>query len=1062
MVADMPRAPSPGKSYNDEQRLELLHDWLDGNDDAGNELWLDAGFFEECRAMGIRSAQKKIRSRRGNKQIGEDIGSAEDDIGAGSLVTGWLWDILQHEVRSGKDPKDFQTLQDFRKYMARVLAGRVNDLLEKEYGADFSVRGVRVESGDAEGKDSPSRWEATESPDPTPEERTLKDESGPALELICAFRPVLTDSRAEFLDTVVEFFSGAEVESTTELKDNDVARRVIEEYLNEDAHYHHVEGLSDHVKKRGFSQPSVYKGRLRDDWIQFRDGEGLDLWIAYSRHRFDMHADFSPYVTSEVERPLLGRIDFGLQNLDRLAEELWDEVKALQSEGGGVLAVPHSDQQEPSVNLLLQLLAYRLRSNGTEGSVRLSRPYLEPHRLEATLSAEVCIIPHLPRMSGTLTHIESGDANGQVVVGAGLEEEWQRTSIEANHRVFDRLPEASDLTEWRRRVVKEEASRYVELSGTLQRIYRTAAVWDARGVPLRFDVLARTLDLDPGDARRSVNELVDADLLYWVHDWRDEDRRVATKSPVVAREIIDQLAQQYETGTDVRLDCFHDVLKALDPERKSERYLALQLYQSASPNHSFWQHAVPTGSSQPGQAWANALIRNDNWPLVESLFDEMDPEEAVLWGRTLSRLRLFDKAEAVLESAMRRHGRNPPLLHAHAQTLADQVQVNASRAPEAEKAFESAIDQAPGNCYLYQSLAVTLAKVGKDPTVPFERALSAAGSSGERAAVRVAWADSKIERNNYAKAEDHLNEAEREVPSNAYVPHVRGKIAFLNGRYADAEAYFHEVIEQNLHNVVAWNALGHMARVRRHWEGAEEWLNRALEFDPENVPTLHERGNLLVDIAEAEEREANGGVWPAEETRRSAIADYEKALNLEPDNVKVLVSLANALLPFAANEAGDDRKIFKRKLDKALDLVPGSVHALQVYGRFHQAAARYADTPTRAEEKRQKARDHFERALANEDLNLPTLCSLAELHVDTRDEGAARDTLDDLERALDASSPPAHEHVRTLNKWAQIEERLGNADRAVELVEEALGMDNENEYTLRLLQRLRGTDDRGE
>lgn len=1053
----MQRNPSPESfpEYSDGERLELLHNWIDGNDEVEDKLWFGSGFFKECRDMGIRSARKRIRARRRSQQIRKDIGSVEDDIGAGSLITGWLWKILQQEVRSNKNPEDFSTLHEFRKYLSRALAGRVNDLLDEEYGADFSEQGIRVESGDAGAEDSPSYWELAESPGLSPEEQAEEDGAGPALDIIRAFRSELTDSRAEFLDTVIEFFSGGGARTTTELEDNDVARRVIEEYLDEDAHYHHIEGLSDHVKEGGFSQPSVYKGRLRDDWIQFRDTEGLDLWIAYSRHRFDMHADFSPYVTSEVERPLFGRIDFGLQGLDRLAQELQDKVKALQSEGGGVLVIPHTNEQEPSLNLLLQLLAYRLRSNGTKGSVRLSRTYLEPHRLEKTLSAGVCIIPHLPRMSGALTHIESGDVENQVLVGAGLEEEWQRTSLQVNHHLFDNLPEASDLTEWRGKVVEEEASRYVELSGKLQRIYRTAAVWDARGVPLRFDVLARTLELDLDDARRSVNELVDADLLYWVHDWSGEDRRVATKSPVVAREIIDELAKQYETGSDLRLGCFHEVLKALDPERKGDRYLALQLYQSASPHDSFWQHAVPTGSSQPGQAWANALIRNENWPLVENLFDELGPEEAVLWGRTLSRLRLFDKADAVLESALRRHRRNAHLLHARAQTLADQVQVDPSRAPEAEKAFEEARREMPRNCYLYQSCAVMRGKTGSDPAPLFDRALRAADTPGECAAVQVAWADWETQRGNYDAAEDHLDEAEDAAPGNAYVPHVRGKAAFQKGEYNDAEAYFREVVDRDLHSVVAWNALGYMARVRGHWDVAEDWLGKALGVDPENVPTLHERGNLLADIADAEERKAGGEDQAAGETRREALTSYGKALDLEPDNVQVLVSLANALLPFAAREAGDERDALKRKLEKTLDLAPDNTRALHVLGRFHMEVARHADTSKGADEHRQKARDRFEEALDSDDRNLPALYSLAEIHLDAGDEEAARRTLDALENTLSASSPPVHEHIRTLNAQAKIEQRFGNVETAVELVEKAHEMDEENEYTRRLLKRLR-------
>lgn len=757
-----------------------------------------------------------------------------------------------------------------------------------------------------------------------------------------------------------------------------------------------------------------------------------------------MNQTLPTYLASVRERPLLGRIEFGRQDFRRLLGELRTTVQKMREQGGGLLLVPHSREQDPSVSVLLHMLSSAVRKDRPEESAHLIRPDQVSSNLEDDLATGTLIVPHLPRFSGLLDYLEGEGLNERVVVGSGLKSEFKRLSLSLPHRIAASLP---PVPQWNESQIVDDLVRKVErLPDFHRRLYFLTAAWDACEIPLPLDILARSLEVSKAEAGGAVERLNNEELLFWVEGRSYRDSRVATGSPVLASEVFQRVGGSEDHPDITSSSPYQHVLRVLDDEDEAERYVGLQLF----------QHAVAPSSTR--LLSSDQIAEFTNLATVKQMWESTSPAEAVLWGRTLSRLRLFDKAEAVLESAMRRHRRNAHLLHAHAQTLADQVQINASRASEATGAFEKAIDQAPDNCYLYQSWAVMRAKSGRDPVPVFKRALRAAGSPGERAAVHVAWADYETERGNYDAAEDQLDEAESDAPGNAYVPHVRGKVAFQKGKYDDAEAHFHEVIDRDLHSVVAWNALGYMARLRGHWDVAQEWLDEALDVDPENVPTLHERGNLLADLADAEERKTGGDVQAAKETRRDALTTFDKALALEPDNVQVLVSSASARLPFAVEEGGDERTMFRRKLEKALRLAPGNAHALHVYGLFHMELARHPDTSTRADEQRQNARDRFEEALSNDDGNLPALCSLAKLHVDAGDEEAARRSLDNLKRALGASSPPVHERIRALNAHAEIEHRLGNVEKAVGLAEEAREMDDENQYTLRLLKRLR--DDR--
>jgi tetratricopeptide (TPR) repeat protein len=756
-----------------------------------------------------------------------------------------------------------------------------------------------------------------------------------------------------------------------------------------------------------------------------------------------MNQTLPTYLVSARERPLLGRIAFSRRDFKRLLEDLRGAVQKMREQGGGLLLVPHSREQEPSVTVLLHMLASAVRKDRPEEAVHLIRPDQASSNLKEELATGTLIVPHLPRFSGLLDFLEGEGLDQRVVVASGLNSEYKQLPLSLPHQLAPSLPA---LSSWDTDEIVEDLARQVEaLPDFHRRLFLLVAAWDTCEITLPLNLLARALEVEKAEAGGGVERLQNEGLLFWVEGRSSRDLRVATGSSVLAREVFRHANGLEENGrNEAQRSFFERVLRALDAEDEPERHVALQLFQTA---------ATPSGTRLID---SEQVVGLEELPVFEQIWEKADAAESVLWGRALARPPLFEKADAVLDAAISHHRGNAHLLHARAQTLADRVQINASLAPQAEEAFKEVANEAPGNCYVYQSWAAMRAKAGGDPVPLFERARRAADTPSERAAVLVAWADYEAERGNYEAAEDHLNPAEEAAPQNPYVPHVRGKIAFLRGEYEDAEKHFLEVRDHDLHSVVALNALGHMARVRGDYEVAQEHLQTAHDLDPENVPTLHELGNLWSDIADEEQDE---GSQAAEDARPEALDWYKQALAREAENVQVLVSSANALLPLAAGDAGDDRKALRKKLNKVLnDLSPGNARALHVFGRFHQEVARRADQPQQAGKQRAEARDYFDQILDDDPRNLAALRSLADLHADAGDEEAARSTLDVLGRALNQHEKltiPAHERVRALNAWAGVEDRFGNTERAVELAEEAEEIDDGNRYTQRLLRRLR-------
>ena len=1062
------RFPHPNKLESSEQEQQLLNDlhaWLRGE----VEMQVDSGLFTYLVEQVTKIAVPHVAKLGKKKHFQISRTEIREAIPATVIL------ILYNEIRGKKTPEDYPTLDRFHKEW-NLRRRRIIDELDELLGLKRLAGDVYPVSRDEMEAQQPGWTEKIEEQlmrerrDEYDDHEPDIDPPTPALDLLRAFRKWLQPAPPfgappaplDTFDLVTTFFSGQTANNVEELQDHEVAVKILREYLNADlfedkAFYQQTTGankeqastlaikasptqrLNEFIKKlRPQVQPDNRTKRLREEWIKYRDGIGKKSWIQYNRARVAMYVEKIGF-----GRPVFAQGTFGINTVYALLKELEDAVYRLQQEGGGLLILPHAEEQEYFVSLLIQLLTSVLRREEGRSAVKVIYPHLEAHLLEDSLGADTMIVPHLPRRAGVRTWLESSDLRGRIVIGTGLTEDWQRLfPLRMANRMFA-LPDISTTNRQAREVAMEELTRFGALPGPLRRFYLAAAFWDARGVPLPLAVLARALKLEDHESEVFLVELADRELLFPFEGAHPDEIWVATKSPLVARMLLEQLAQLSGDLDEPDFRPYREVLNGLDPEQKTERYLALALLCSALAGSPASQAAAPPDLdlARKGQnKWAKELLKKNT---KATLWQEAIGVEAVLWSRSLARLGLFREAQTVLAHALRCEPRNAHLLHARAQVLADQVPGDPSLAKPAAEAFRETADLIPGNPYVLQAWAVMEAAVNNEAGAVnlFRRALDAArhggGTAAERTAVRVAWADFETERGDKdRRATTLLKEAEKETPGHPYVTHLRGKIAFIRGDYAAAKSLFHTVLHTDLYHVPAFHALGHMARVRGHWASARHYLENAHRLDPDKVRTLHELGKLTDDHAQTLRDQDPDA---ADDLRDEAKHWYKHAFDRERRNVRVLVSRAAFFARWKEkNECLDD-------LDRIPDGLQESPYVLHQRGRLHLING----NPN-------EALACFNEARNQDRFNLTILLALANLHLENEDTLKTRETLGLVERILADGDlvPFHHEIVVARNVWSAIEQQLGDSKRALEIAKETLTFDTENTHTHQLLAHL--------
>jgi tetratricopeptide (TPR) repeat protein len=554
-----------------------------------------------------------------------------------------------------------------------------------------------------------------------------------------------------------------------------------------------------------------------------------------------------------------------------------------------------------------------------------------------------------------------------------------------------------------------------------------------------------------------IEEAQSRDFLFWIETYKPATLLVSTRAPAVARAAVAEIAVKGSLGSFD--ETYLKVIRTVNPHAKSERYVALKLFQAILRGAHYW--------SDPGwfikvphRQWLISLLESER-DVIDTLIRHGDSIESLLWGKLFDDLRLFAMSDRVFLSALERDKRNVYLLHARARMLGLWAQYGRGKYEQAMAAFSAAARSAPDNPYVWQSWGVMqheLRNYGEARGL-FRDALTRASTAAEKVYVYVAWANLELEsgEDKYQLAENLLAQAEQVAPAGSHVLVTRAKAAFYEGRYSSddpsqmtARDYLLQALDLSPSNLAVLNMMGNMALKRGHWEEAEKWLKKALGVDPENIESHHSLAELEGEKAELHLRlraadEALTYNYHSEHRFRYLMNDLgDTSLHtLVASGVclarkaKIEAILQNRhAAEESAKEAGD-------MFERALAVDPLNRWALHSRAMILRVRGEKAD-----------AERLLKRILIQDPRNIPSLVSLARWKIEDGPEDEGRMIVEQIEKvALERQKSrialARHEVIRSLNACAALWVELKDVSRALAISDRALVLDKENAYTLR-------------
>ena len=748
-------------------------------------------------------------------------------------------------------------------------------------------------------------------------------------------------------------------------------------------------------------------------------------------------------------RPTLSRSGFAPETLARRCDALLRQADALAARGGGLLAIGHPPGLLTAALLLTASVYGRLRFGGSDGGnegrgagrVRLYRPALEGALLAVDLP-ERLVVQDLSADPSLLDLLAGQPFGGRLVIATAPWHWWEQ------HRVtlpmaFARLdgPDVGDaaLATVAAEAAAEETAALVALSPAAVAAYLHVALWDAWGVPLPFELLARAAApqaLGPADidaaaedaAGNAVAEADDAGLLHWVELDHPAGLSVATRAPLLARAGAAHLLQ----GNDPR-PVLADLAAAADASEPEQRLAVLRLLQGLLAAGAEWPEVANAWSTTEGHgSWTrgfHAMAR----PALLRLAERSSPREALAWSRVLEALAEPALADKVLARGLRADPANVALLQSRARHLGRWACRDRRQAVAATQAFEAAVAAAPNNPFIWQARGVWALDMGEVDTAlrHLKQALQCAESDAEHVYTLIALADAALSQGRPDAAEKWLDDAERIAPDNPYVPHVRGEAARWRGDFEAAAAAYVRALQLDARNVPAAQSQGDMALKRGHWRRAEAYLTDALAWQADNLPARHALGELRAEQAvaaqAARDAAAAATLFDAAETA------YRAVLDIEPRNLQALLALAVLMAKRGRPEDAE------RSLAQARAQDAGNAHALHALASIRAAQGRL-------DEAERLCNDILYDARYRERENLPALLLLAEIDSARGVDASAR--IRRIEQAMGAQPLAAEDRAKALNAFALVQRRSGDITAAVATLRANQARDRANTYTL--------------
>lgn len=781
-----------------------------------------------------------------------------------------------------------------------------------------------------------------------------------------------------------------------------------------------------------------------------------------------------------LDRPAAGGLIVGPVAAHNLSDELANEAKALRGLGGGLLKVVFDEDQETTMLLLLNLVQAKLKmkTKGGEGQKLDVRVHLQ-NRDAAVVdipAAGYVLIHNLPTLPAWFSILESEPEHDLVIVATGSEQGWAHVDTHIRQRLFrpfDRIDNVSE--DQRTALLEDQWSAYSDAGFSEQgrKAYGLAALFDAWGVPLPVDLLARALDVDEERVDTCISEAEERSLLYWLELERPAALLVATRAPLVARQLVGQLM----TPDDV-LNGYRIVLGAIDREISNERYTALKLFQSILNDVTAWQQVKTAWRlTEAHRGWLRLLMKDQT--RINTFWQKGNAVEHLLWGKLYEALGDFIQSDWIFAEGLRRWPDNRFLLHARARMLGTWAHFSRGKLQRARDAFKLAQEKAPGSPYVLQAWGVMEAGLGNsaEARAKLQEAIAAARRDIDRVHVCVAYADLEAEAGNYGEAERYLDEAEELVKgesklipsadarseSQARVEHLRARNAFYQGHFDAAVEKLNTLIAAYPLNVLARHTLGDIHLKRGHWDKAEEAFRGGLALHAENVLLLHSLGELFAERDElaVAERRRDMVLSCHDEARKC----YDRIRELEPLNAYAAVSESVLLRKRVLAEPG--KEVLLRDAEALLRQVlqedPHNLRAHQELGELWFQQGKLAD-----------AEDKFKTILAQTQHKSSSVAALAALVRINARQGWRTQALDYLERLrgmvaaaheawIQEAQRPMHCHelIHACNTLVECLIEIKDLEEARAWIKRSQGLDQDgkeqqgrNAYTLRLLAKL--------
>ncbi len=267
-----------------------------------------------------------------------------------------------------------------------------------------------------------------------------------------------------------------------------------------------------------------------------------------------------------------------------------------------------------------------------------------------------------------------------------------------------------------------------------------------------------------------------------------------------------------------------------------------------------------------------------------------DTDMCAAYSATLRSLRCFAEAEALLNEAM---ARNPADIEVRSALAA--VFIEARDYAAADEIAARLLDLACSNreaglCQSIRGWAALFAGDHNAAVGHFAQAIGLAPHE-ESAAAGYAWALLRLGGEQHlARAHQLCIDVLKEHPHYHHAHSCLGMIAYERGQWAGAERHFRRTLELAPYDGCHVD-LGALYVQLGRFDDAETHLQRAVELDPWNPEAFVKLGSLRLHQAET-----TPGDDTAKQNARLAIADFGRALAVEPGHIGASIGLAIALV----------------------------------------------------------------------------------------------------------------------------------------------------------------------